>query len=211
MTDSAPAPPTLDGDLDVLESIEFIKAEFWLDMLSGAIKVCVNILVAMFLLLIFTTIIKIVLRLVKAIMNNPQRPVPEQLAKFIAAALKIVLWMLMCASSSSARPSVCRQGHAGSPSPFCGTPPPSSEQYQAFIAASSFIICSVAAFLSCCPSTTAACDAAYRVAATSASIYIDMYDVCRRRVVVASKLAGGFSFSLPPFPCGAPRRRRLQQ
>lgn len=93
MTDSAPAPPTLDGDLDVLESIEFIKAEFWLDMLSGAIKVCVNILVAMFLLLIFTTIIKIVLRLVKAIMNNPQRPVPEQLAKFIAAALKIVLWM----------------------------------------------------------------------------------------------------------------------
>ena len=93
MTDSAPAPPTLDGDLNVLDSIEFIKADFWLDMLSGAIRVCVNILVAMFLLLIFTTIIKIVLRLVKAIMNNPQRPVPEQLAKFIAAALKIVLWM----------------------------------------------------------------------------------------------------------------------
>jgi len=94
---SAPGPPLpppvdLDGGLGDIE-IDFIQPEFWMGMVAGAVKVCVNCLVAALLWLIFMLIIKALLRVLKMLLNNPKRPVPEQLTRLIIVSLKLVLWM----------------------------------------------------------------------------------------------------------------------
>ena len=46
-----------------------------------------------FLLLIFTVIIFLIIRILKLGLNNPKRPVPPQLSKLIIAVIKLVLWI----------------------------------------------------------------------------------------------------------------------
>jgi small conductance mechanosensitive channel len=87
-----PAPP-LDGIDTSNIKIDFLELEFWFSMLSGAIKVCINIVVAAFLLLIFTIVISIILKVLRTAVNNPRHPMPEQLGRLIIALVKLVLWI----------------------------------------------------------------------------------------------------------------------
>ena len=88
-------PPLAIGFSGITEDIkiDFVEADFWLDMASSAIRTCVNIVIACVLLLVFMLVIQSIVRVAKLVMKNPKRPMPEQLARFIIALIKLILWI----------------------------------------------------------------------------------------------------------------------
>ena len=91
-------PPAADDELEdptaVFDfDIPFTKPEFWFEYAKSGMNISINCLVALLMFVIFSILVWLAVRVVRAIINNPKKPMDPAVAPFVISTLKLVLWV----------------------------------------------------------------------------------------------------------------------
>ena len=93
---SAPSPPAEaepSWDTVTLKSFVFLDFKFWMNYATGAVRISVNLMVAIIMFLMFLMIVKLIVWAVKTVMSNPKQPVDPAVRPFVLLSLKALLWI----------------------------------------------------------------------------------------------------------------------